>query len=167
MKKAYIVTYVSPDGNSRSAVKTQLELIGKFHQLTDSGRQASWLCIPTEEGENATSIRAKLLLALAPFTDGVFVARVDALDAAETDKCKCMGLLEGCKGENESELRNFNRFSSRHEAFVQYQIEKPRWIYSDGIGAAISVDFDEWCWLPVRKDGIYEKNGKYDKFLRD
>ena len=167
MKKAYIVTYVSTDGMNRNAVKNKLELIGSFRQLTDSGRQASWIVIPTDESASAASIRSQIFTTLSPFTEGISVIRADALDAADTEKAKCVEFFSKCKGENENGLRNFNRFNSKHEAFLQYQMEKPRWAYADGIGMAISVDFDDWCWLPIKEDGIYEKDGRYDKYLRD
>lgn len=167
MKKAYIVTYVSPDGMNRNAVKNKLELIGSFRQLTDSGRQASWIVIPTDESASAASIRTHIFTSLSPFAEGVSVIRADALDAADTDKSKCVDFISRCKGENANGLRNFNRFNSRHEAFLQYRKEKPRWVYADGIGAAISVEFDQWCWLPIKEDGIYEKDGRYDQYLFD
>lgn len=167
MKKAYIVTYVSPNGMNRNAVKNKLELIGSFRQLTDSGRQASWIVIPTDESASAASIRSQIFMTLSPFAEGVSVIRADALDAADTEKAKCVDFFSECKGDNANCQRNFNRFSSRHEAFLQYQKERPRWVSPDGIGMAISMDFNDWCWLPIKEDGIYEQVARNYRYLRD
>lgn len=165
MKKAYNVTYTSSSGKNKNIVKEQLSLIGLVKSMTDSAKQATWLVIPSDESMAAHTISAEVFKHLSPFEDEISVFRVDVLDTADTNSAKVLGFVHDCKGANEGEMRNFNRFSSRHEAFLQYQIEKPRWVHADGIGAAISVEFDEWCWLPIKKDGIYHK-GKYEKYLR-
>ncbi|MBO6031837.1 MAG: hypothetical protein J6Q22_10390 [Prevotella sp.] len=64
----------------------------------------------------------------------------------------------------ESPMRNFQRFENRHEAFLAFELEKPRWVYDDGVNMAIKMDLDEWCWLPIKGDGIYERS-KYEKYL--
>ena len=149
---------------SKNKVKEQLSIIGLVKVITDSARQATWMVIPSDESMSANTICSDVFKHMSPFEDEISVFRVDVLDAADSDSTNVIGFVNGCKGDNETELRNFNRFSSRHEAFLQYQVEKPRWVYEDGIGAAIVVDFAEWCWLPIKKDGIYDKR-KYEKYI--
>ena len=56
--------------------------------------------------------------------------------------------------------RNFERFKTRHEAFLAYQElcatrKTPRWIVDDEVPCAIDVDFSDWCWLPENPQGVY------------
>lgn len=51
--------------------------------------------------------------------------------------------------------RNFERFETRSEAMKFYNMEEPRWVFPDGVGASTSVTFGEWLCLPVRDNGIY------------
>ena len=167
MKKAYIVTYVNDkEGINRQLMQEQLQTIGTYKELSHAARTASWMIIPDDEAANASTIKNKLFAAVKPFEDSISVVRIDANDVADTDGLDSTEFLTKCKGNTRDELRNFSRFSSRHEAFLQYQIEKPRWVCADGIGAAIPVEFYEWCWLPIKKNGIYEKR-KYEKYIND
>ena len=50
--------------------------------------------------------------------------------------------------------RNFENYSTRHEAYLAYKKlydskKCPYWFEDDGIKAYIAVDFHEWIWLPV------------------
>lgn len=50
--------------------------------------------------------------------------------------------------------RNFENYSTRHEAFLAYQElydsrKCPYWFKDEHQKSAFVVDFDEWIWLPV------------------
>ena len=47
---------------------------------------------------------------------------------------------------------------------MAFELENPRWVYDDGVNMAIKMDLDEWCWLPIKGDGIYERS-KYEKYI--
>jgi hypothetical protein len=165
VKKAYIVTYINDkEGINRQLMQEQLQTIGAYKELSHAARTASWMIIPDDEAANASAIKNKLFSALKPFEDSISVVRIDANDAAGVNCLDTKEFLEKCKVESSDEPRNFERFRTKHEAFLQYELEKPRWVYEDGIGAAILVEFDEWCWLPIRKDGIYDKR-KYQSYI--
>lgn len=165
MKKAYIVTYVNDKaGINRQQMQEQLQTIGAYKELSHAARTASWMIIPDDEAANASMIKNKLFAALKPFEDSISIVRIDANDVADTDGLDSTEFLTKCKGNSRDEPLNFSRFSSRHEAFLQYQLERPMWIYDDGTQYGVGVDFAEWCWLPIRKDGMYEKR-KYQSYI--
>ena len=165
MKKAYIVTYVNDKaGINRQLMQEQLQTLGLYTELSHTARMASWLLIAEDESVSAATIKNRIFLAMKPFEDSISVVRIDANDAAGVNCLDTKEFLEKCKVEGGDEPRNFERFRTKHEAFLQYELEKPRWVYEDGIGVAVKVDFDDWCWLPIRKDGIYEKR-KYQSYI--
>lgn len=168
MKKSYCITYKTNKANvnNESLIKQKLEAIGSCEEVLHYPRALVYFLVPDKEGFGAREIVSDIRSVLNPFDDMLMVVGIRNDDCAKTDNW-CDSIIEKCDKFEGDEKRNFSRFNSRHEAFMAYQRERPKWVYQDGIGAAIAVDFNEWCWLPIRKDGIYEKNGKYDKYLNN
>jgi hypothetical protein len=152
---------------TESHLKQVVEVIGSLGKKTaiqQTAKSYTVVLVTNDENVDAVVIRNKIAERLNPFNENVSVARMVLEDHAETNEINLV-LSDGDSDSGQDEPRNFSRFNSRHEAFMAYQRENPKWVYQDGIGVASHVDFSEWCWLPIRKDGIYEKNGKYDKYL--
>lgn len=166
MNRSYIVNYVNDkEGINRQLMREQLQTIGTFKELFHSARMASWLLIPDEEMVSATIVKNRIFPPFNPFEDHLSVVRIDANDVAETDGFNITEFCSKCSNPTSKEPLNFSRSSSRHDAFIQYKLERPMWIYDDGIQYGVGVEFSEWCWLPVKEDGMYKKS-KYEKYIK-
>ena len=166
MKKSYLITYFYTGKESHlSQIVEVMDCIGRKNAIQQTARSYSVILVPDEEGIDASEIRKRIAERINPFDENVAVARIVPTDYSETDGVGCGKAIEGCYDGSGEEVRNFNRFYNMIDAKRAYEMENPRWVYPDGIGVSTKVDFVEWCWLPIRKDGIYEKNGKYDKYL--
>ena len=166
MKKAYLITYFHTGTKSHlKQVVEVIDSIGKKNAIQQTAKSYTAILVPTDENVDASVIRKKISEKLNPFDENVSVARMVASDYSETDGIGCGKIVEACACEDGREPRNFSRFNSKQEAYLAYQREKPRWVYQNGMGGVMAVDFNEWVWLPIRKNGIYERNGKYDKYI--
>ena len=164
MKKKYLILYKSNHGTSLSNVKLTIMSIGNVTNLIESSKAYTCIVESSDESMTAFQVRSKISEVMAPFDDGLLVSQIGFNDSSS------FGTLANIDNDEEnnqtgSVKRNFSRFQTKHEAYEVFKLEQPRWCYDDGINMAINVDFNEWCWLPVRKDGIY-MHGKYDKYLR-
>ena len=66
--------------------------------------------------------------------------------------------------------RNFERFKTKREAYLSYlelsKLKKtPIWDENDDIPCGTVVDFSDWCWLPVKEDGIYRESEYLKQYL--
>ena len=166
MNKIYLVIYKSEDGRNLDKIKQELLLIGTVYENVNTRKVFSAFVAPTDEKIDAVEIRNRMKRNINPFEEGAAAIEVNELDMADTDICKCL-VFQRMPREHlieEDVQRNFHRFKTRHEAFVAYEVEKPIWTYPDNIGNAIRMDIDEWLWMPINKDGRYER-GKYEKYL--
>lgn len=171
MRKAYQIFYNSPSGEKYLDVVNHLETMGNFCIIFETGRTLiAWL-IPDCQTTDALEIRKELSELANPFADSLIVIRIDNLDLSEQNLPERVdyftkSIIE-CKGDFATEdARNFDRFHSRDEAYQMFHKELPRWTSSDGSGTPVGIDFKDWCWLPVKKDGMYERR-KYEKYLHD
>ena len=166
MNKIYLVVYKSNDGGNLDKIKEQLQLLGKIAECVTTRKVFSAFVMPTDEKVNAVAIRNKMRECINPFEEGTAAIEVNELDMADTDSCKCLNFEKKPQSDIsiKDEPRNFSRFKTRHEAFVAYEMEKPIWTYPDNIGNAIRMDIGEWLWMPIKKNGQYER-GKYEKYL--
>lgn len=170
MRKAYQIFYNSPSGEKYLDVVNHLETMGNFCIIFETGRTLiAWL-IPDSQAIDALEIRKELSELANPFADSLIVTRIDVFDVAEQNQPERLKLLEeNRKGASETDKyaeRNFTRFYSEEEAYQAFLKEQPRWVSSDGSGTPVGIEFKDWCWLPVKKDGMYESR-KYEKFLHD
>lgn len=166
MKRPYMIAYVSKtDALSKvGAVMEKLSVIGSYQEIVRSIKSNVGILFPDKEGLDARAIRDEIRSVIKPFTESVIVVGINDLDYAMTDN-QGESTFSRKVGDEGDEPRNFSRFSDMREARLAYQRENPKWVNPDGSGVAMDIDFLDWCWLPVRKDGIYERNGKYDKYL--
>lgn len=165
MNKAYLVNYKSHDGKNLDKIKERLNLLGNVDEIANTRTMFSAIVFPMDEKDDAVSIRNKLKEAINPFYEGVAAIEVNKLDMADSDIVPCFKFEMPTTGKAENDgQRNFNRFRTRHEAFVAYEVEKPIWTYPDNTGNAIRMDISEWLWMPIKKNGLYER-GKYEKYL--
>lgn len=161
-KRAYVVAYTTKSGDRIQGILQTMKTFGKTQEILMSSRGFVFLLIAESDSKDSTAIKHELEVLARPFEDSICVARIDVLDSAGDSAF--MAMLSNSKGDNAEVRRNFERFSSKSEARAIYENEKPRWVYSDGIGMAMPVDFDrEWPWLPIKENGIYDKreNAKY------
>lgn len=155
MKKAYLVVYSSPKGEKMSWVKRQLILIGTVKVLADSGRMLVAVVQPAEEVHTAKKIKESLASVISIFEDKLLVAPLEGNETSEINIPEIHDLIMSSDGKELGGKRNFDRFETRAEAMRFYNMEKPSWVFPDGVGASTSVTFGEWLWLPVRDNGIY------------
>lgn len=162
--KAYNVILVSKDPRSAERVKQTVRSLGKWVE-EESGviGVAHMKVMPSNQDSTCSTICNLIREEINVFEDKVMVSRISPdyvsyINWGEGDK------LIGEDNEVGKEKRNFERFDNRHEAFLAFELEKPRWVYDDGVNMAINISLDEWCWLPVKPDGIYERS-KYQKYI--
>ena len=166
--KAYLITYVTEDADRSINFPTEISLLGESTKINgnESASVTSIVLIPRDQKLDAKDIRVKLAGKMDVFSDSLLVVEVNPLNLGEKNcPALAMALLKQEIDMGKNEVRNFNRFHSRHEGVIQYQKEKPQWAYESGVLANLPIPFEEWCWLPVKGDGIYEKN-KYEKYIR-
>ena len=166
--KAYLITYATEDADRITNFPREIGMLGNSAMVhgDDAASTISVVLIPSNENLDAKDIKGELVKKIDVFADSLLVTQVNPLNIGEKNcVAQAISLLEhGDKNESE-EIRNFSRFHSRHEGIVQYQKEKPQWAYESGILANLPISFEEWCWLPIKRDGIYDKN-KYEKYIR-
>lgn len=155
--KSYQVLLLTRKPSSIAAAWTVLKGIGKVAEISTNNTTVFAVAVqPDNQDLTSSDIRDAVRQTVDVFNDKVLVTLIDA-DAMSTLNWEVPnGFLGEVMGEKVK--RNFERFSNRHEAYVQWQKEKPRWVYPDGINAAIVIDVDQWCWLPIKPDGIYESS---------
>ena len=164
MKKAFLVTFVSTYGENATKFRRAVEMLGSVWDLGNSGFvKTTFLLFPYAEDSTAKTIREALSKDIHPFSEGVAVIGLDVNDDSYANYGAIEELVGKCKSIDDVP-RNFSRFKTRHEAFLAFELEKPRWVYDDGVNMGISIELDDWCWLPVKRDGIYERS-KYEKYL--
>lgn len=162
--KAFNVILISKNPNSIIRVRQTLHGLGKVVE-EDSGIPYVLLMkvLPTNQDNTCATVRDLIRTDVDVFSDKVMVSLISPDYASFVN----WDTGEEHVGQNESlekSKRNFERFETRHEAFVAFELEKPRWVYNDGINVAIKMELEEWCWLPIKGDGIYERS-KYEKYL--
>ena len=162
--KAFNVILITKNPNGSILVKQTLQGLGKVVE-EDSGIPYVFIMkvLPTNQDNTCTTIRNLIRADVDVFSDKVMVSLIsrDYVSYINWDDGEKL-LKDNDSGE--SPMRNFQRFENRHEAFLAFELEKPRWVYDDGVNMAIKMDLDEWCWLPIKGDGIYERS-KYQKYL--
>ena len=166
--KAYKVLLMSSLPQSITAVNEVLATIGKVAQVDVRGPTVFIYAVrPDNQDMTATDILDKVRAVVKVFGDKVLVTVYDSDGVASLNLDMPTELRPADEEDfTEREVqRNFSRFSTRHEAYLQWEKERPRWVYSDGVNMAITVDFNDWCWLPIRRNGIYEKSLE-QKYLR-
>lgn len=161
--KAFNVILISKNPNSIIRVRQTLQGIGTVVE-EDSGMPyvALMKVLPTNQDNTCATIRNLIREDVDVFSDKVMVSLISH-DYASYVNWDDGESLVGCESSTQ-EKRNFERFETRHEAYVAFELENPRWVYNDGINTAIKMEFEEWCWLPIKGDGIYERR-KYQKYL--
>lgn len=162
--KSYQILLLTRKPSSIASAWTALKGIGKVAEIGTNNTTVFAVAVqPDNQDLTSSDIRDTVRQSVDVFNDKVIVSLIDD-DAMSTLNWEVpndfLGYVISEKGK-----RNFERFDNRHDAYVQWQKEKPRWVYPDGVNAAIVIDFDKWCWLQIKRDGIYEKS-KYEKYLR-
>lgn len=163
MKKAFNVILVSRKSESVSAVEAKVKSLGTTAVLkTCEPHVYSIAVLPDDQSHNCSSIKNEVRTEIDIFYDQVMVVAIakDNVSSINWEVPASLALEE----EGETPMRNFQRFPSRHEAFLQWKKENPRWVYDDGINVAVQISVDDWAWLPVKEDGIYERR-KYEKYI--
>lgn len=166
--KAYQVLLMSSLPQSITAVNETLASIGKVAKVDVRGPTVFVYAVrPDNQDMTATDVLGKVRSVVKVFGDRVLVTRYDSDSVANLNLDMPVELRPVDDDEiiDRNTERNFSRFSTRHEAYHQWIKECPRWVYNDGVNMAISVDFADWCWLPVRRNGIYERSLE-QKYLR-
>ena len=162
--KAFNVILITKNPNGSILVKQTLQGLGKVVE-EDSGIPYVFIMkvLPTNQDNTCTTIRNLIRADVDVFSDKVMVSLIsrDYVSYINWDDGEKL-LKDNDSGE--SPMRNFQRFENRHEAFLAFELEKPRWVYDDGVNMSIKMDLDEWCWLPVKGDGIYERS-KYQRYI--
>lgn len=165
MRKVYYIEIKSVTNKKplyKSDIREQIGVLGNTLVCQDGVYNVSYLLIPSSDVHDSIEIKRKMSSVVDPFSVEVNVYGLDCTSVATSNEA-IVKFIEKSWGQDNTP-RNFSRFNTKHEAFLTYQRENPMWVYNDGIGAAIKVDFAEWCWLPIKKDGIYEQT-KYAKYL--
>ena len=164
MKKAFIVVYKGVGGNYLCLLRTQMQLLGSTIDLIIQEHEYVAVFIPTSANTDSFQLKRALYEKCNPFTDSLSIMRMDAADCIDSEQLKFKDAISDCATIENREIRNFNRFNSYREAIVAYKQERPMWVYADGLGAAMRVEFDDWCWLPVKQDGVYDSS-EYRKYV--
>jgi hypothetical protein len=165
MKKVYYIEVKSGTTKKplhKEHIKEKIQILGAMMVSQNGLYNASYLLIPSDEGKSSLDIKREISQVVDPFSVEVNVYGMDSLSTATSNE-SIVQFIEQSWG-HDKEPRNFSRFNTRHEAYMAYKRENPMWVYNDGIGAAVNVAFADWCWLPIKKDGIYEQT-KYAKYL--
>ena len=160
--RKYIVSLWTEDLSRQQRVEDQLKEFGQVQPLGDKVNKVVWE-LTTDEKHDAKTIRDSIRPLVDIFYDIIFVARYYPIDRAMTNLT--LADVSESKGIDDIDgKRNFNRFGSRMEAKAAYERERPNWWMKYGGGSSVPVGFEEWLWLPIRKDGIYER-GENERYL--
>jgi hypothetical protein len=164
MMKAFNVILITRNPNSSMRVKQTLQDMGKMVE-EDSGIPyvSVMKVLPDNQNNTCATIRNLIRADVDVFSDKVMVSLISRDYVSYINWDDGEKLLKA-NDSGESPMRNFQRFENRHEASLAFELEKPRWVYDDGVNMSIKMELDEWCWLPVKGDGIYERS-KYEKYL--
>lgn len=162
--KAFNVLLITKNPNSSIRVKQTLRGLGKVVEEEPSVPYVfAMVVLPTNQDNTCATIRNLIRADIDVFADKVFVSVVDQDYVSYINWIDGETLLKDEASECK-EKRNFERFRTRHEAFVAFELEKPKWVYDDGVNMGITMKLDDWCWLPVKGDGVYERS-KYEKYI--
>lgn len=162
--KAFNVILITEKPSSRVRVRQTLQDLGKVvEEDSDTPYVFVMKLLPDNQDYTCATLSDRIRTEIDVFADKVMVSLISR------DYVRFINWGDGEKllkdnDSGESPMRNFQRFENRHEAFLAFELEKPRWVYDDGVNMAIKMDLDEWCWLPIKGDGIYERS-KYEKYL--
>lgn len=162
--KAFNVILITKNPNGSILVKQTLQGLGKVLE-ENSGIPYVFIMkvLPTNQDNTCATIRNLIRADVDVFTDKVMVSLISSDYVSYINWNDDEDILKG-ESQDGKVMRNFERFATRHEAFLAFELEKPRWVYNDGVNMGIAMELDEWCWLPVKGDGIYE-HSKYEKYL--
>ena len=162
--KAFNVILISKNPNSIIRVRQTLQELGKVvEEDSDTPYVFVMKLLPDNQDYTCSTLSDRIREEIDVFADKVMVARISSDYVSFINWDDGVKLLKDIDS-GESPMRNFQRFENRHEAFLAFELEKPRWVYDDGVNMAIKMDLDEWCWLPIKGDGIYERS-KYGKYI--
>ena len=162
--KAFNVILITKKPNSRVRVRQTLQELGKVvEEDSDTPYVFVMKLLPDNQDYTCATLSDRIRAEIDVFADKVMVARISS------DYVSFINWDDGEKLIKEKDscgkvMRNYERFENRHEAFLAFNLENPRWVYDDGVNMAIKMELDEWCWLPVKRDGIYERS-KYEKYI--
>ncbi len=163
-QRRYVVSLQTDDFARKQIVEDKLKEYGRVSQIgQDGGVLVSTWDVEAKEGLDSKTIRDGIRPSLSVFEDVLFVARYNKMDSATVNAT----IPESADAKNDGDIdgkRNFNRFGTRQEAKAAYERERPNWWVKYGGGSAVPVMFEEWLWLPIRKDGVYER-GENEKYL--
>lgn len=164
MMKAFNVILITRNPKSIMRVKQTLHDIGEMVEADSGIPYVSVMkVLPDNQDNTCATIRNLIRAEVDVFSDKVIVTIISPDYVSYINFDDDDNLLKD-NGSNESVMRNFERFENRHEALLAFELEKPRWVYDDGVNMSIKMELDEWCWLPMKRDGIYERR-KYEKYL--
>ena len=161
--RKYVVVLSTNNLARKQRIEAQLKEYGQVNIIgpKNGGAVFSW-DVATDGNHDAKTIRDGIRPLLDVFYDVLCVVRYNPMDKATVNAV--LPEVAEAKGGNDIDgKRNFNRFSSRREAKAAYERERPNWWMKYGGGSTLPVIFEEWLWLPIRKDGVYERseNEKY------
>ena len=164
MMKAFNVILITKKPSSRVRVRQTLQELGKVvEEDSDTPYVFVMKVLPDNQDNTCATLRDRIRAEIDVFDDKVMVALMSS-DYVSFINWDDGEKLQKDNDSGESPARNFQRFENRHEAFLAFELEKPRWVYDDGVTMAEKMDLDEWCWLPVKRDGIYERS-KYERYI--
>ena len=162
--KVFNVLLFTRKPESIIATKQALSAIGKLADVETGLPVVSAFAVkPTDQNMECSDVRDSVRAVVDVFEDKVVVVRDDG-DYVSVLNYEVPSGFVNDSDEGGKSKRNFDRFGNRHEAFQVYLKERPCWVYDDGIASGIKIDFSEWCWLPVKPDGIYPKKD-FDKYI--
>ena len=162
--KAYNVILVTKDPRSAERVKQTIRSLGKWVEEESGVIGVTHMkVVPSDQDTTCSTICNLIREEVNVFEDKVMVSRISP-DYVSYINWESGDKIMGEADADGKEKRNFERFDNRHEALLAFELEKPRWVYDNGVSMTIHMDLDEWCWLPVKPDGIYERS-KYQKYI--
>lgn len=162
--KAFNVVLVTKDPNVVVKVKQTIQGLGKWVEEESGAVGLTVLrVIPSNQDNTCATIRDLIRADVNVFEDKVMVSLISP-DYVSFVNWNNGEEIIGDEDVGGKEKRNFERFDNRHDAYVAFGLEKPKWVYGDGVNMGTTMRFDDWCWLPVKRDGIYER-GKYEKYI--
>lgn len=165
MKKAYVITYKATPPHILTKVnefRTKLDTLGSYEVIVQTPREMVVGLRAEDVGINAYQVRDALRLVIDPFKEMLLVVGIARAEFARTFNWQEFCIETSEKDETAQE-RNYTRFGSCHEARIAYERERPVWSDVAGMQGRLPVSFDEWCWLPPQRTGIYVRleNQKY------
>lgn len=168
--KAFNVLLVTQKPESIESVSALLKGIGSTIE-EDSGEMSVFLAtvVPSDQDETSATLRDRMRQVVDVFKDRMMVVEVN-LDHVSYLNWNTGNSIAGNKPDPNTEKRNFSRFGTMDDAYAAYLRENPKWVYTGGGVVAQKLPFEEWCWLPVKSDGLYELRlyaPKYIAFRRD